>query len=162
MPLVNLKSTPLSNADASPVVPNYPHEMAGMLRSSVGAIVKGATDNNASTYRFVRLPSNARLVGRRLQNDAITGMTDVDFGLYAVNDGAEVDKDILEDGLNLSSAVDSGFAPFAQIAPENIGKRLWELAGETEDPGGEYDIVATANTSGSGGGDIGLEVLWTL
>jgi len=107
----------------------------------------------------VRVPSNARLIGRTLENDAITGMTDVDIGVYAIDTGAVVDKDILEDGLDLSSA-GSAFAPFGVTAPENQGKRLWELLGLTADPQTEYDIAATANTAGAGAGDISLDVLW--
>lgn len=160
MPVVNLKSTPLTNADAKPVVPNHPYHTKGMVRSSAAAIVKGASDSNGSTYRFVRVPSNARLIGRTLKNDAITGMTDVDIGLFNT-DGTVVDADILEDGLSLASA-GSAFAPFGAIAPENVGKRLWELLGLTQDPNIDYDIAATGNTSGAAAGDIGLDVLFVV
>jgi len=155
------KSVPLTNADSSPIVPSYPFETNGMVRSSTGHIAKVAGDTNDSVFRLVRLPSNARLIGRTLKNDALTGATDCDIGLYETNDGAVVEKDLLEDGISLASA-GSAFAPFAQIAPEDAAKRLWELAGETEDPGGEYDVALTGNTFGTAAGDIRLEVLWTL
>jgi len=161
MTVNNLKSAPLTNADARPIAPSYPFEANGVVRSSTGHIAKVAGDTNGSTFRFVRLPSNARLIGRTLENDALSGSTDCDIGLYNVDGGAVVDADLLEDGLALTSA-GSAFAPFGVTAPENAAKRLWELAGETVDPGGEYDVVLTGTTIGTAAGDIRLEVLWTI
>lgn len=160
MAVVNTKATPLSNADSDPQETTHSYEVNGYVRSSTGSVVKASADSNNSVYRFVRLPSNARLIGRTLENDAITGMTDVNIGVYDVDDGAAVDDNLLEDALTLASA-GAAFAPFGQIAPENKGKRLWELLGLTEDPQIQYDIAATAIAAGAGAGDIAMDILWT-
>lgn len=161
MAVVNTKSTALSNADASPVTPNYPKTVNGSVRSSAGVVAKAAGDSNASTYRMVRVPSDARLIGRTLNNAALTGATDIDAGLYAVDDGAVVDADILEDGISLASA-GKAFAPFGNVAAADAMKPLWELLGLSEDPQTEYDIVLTANTAGGGAGSIAMDVLWVV
>lgn len=163
MAVVNTLATPVSNADASPVVPNYPKLVNGDLRCSAGSVTKAGSDSNASTYRLARLPSHARIVGLGIKSAAITGMTDVDIGVYqtAANGGAVVEKDALEDGLDMSSAINTIAGPGGVAAADGL-KPLWELLGLSEDPGIDYDIVATANAAGAGSGVIGLNVLWVV
>src|SRR5690242_8969111 len=55
-----LKSTAITNADASPVVANTAGEGApGRLHSVTGFVTAVASDAAGSTYRLVRVPTNA-------------------------------------------------------------------------------------------------------
>jgi hypothetical protein len=160
MAVVNTKSAPLVAADSDPQEITHSYEANGIVRSSCGAVEVAAADDDGSVYRIARLPSNARLIGRTIKNDAIAGGSDYDIGLYTVDDGAVVDADILDDGLSMTAA-GGAFDDFSAIPPEKINDRLWELAGETTDPGGQYDICLTANTVGTVAGGIAVDILWT-
>ena len=64
MALENLKSTPLSNADATPKVINNARVMRMPSWEAVGTCEVAASSNvgpPASTYRLCRVPSNARI-----------------------------------------------------------------------------------------------------
>jgi hypothetical protein len=116
-------------------------------------------DDNGSVYRFFTIPSNAKIKYIRVYNDAITSGTDYDIGLYDVNAGAVIDKDLFADGLDLSTAVDARFALTAPNIDE-IHKSIWEYAALslTEDPQKSYDVALTANTVGSAAGTVTIEM----
>jgi hypothetical protein len=46
-------------------------------------------------------------------------------------------------------------------AVANATKRVWELCGFTTDPDAVYEVVVTAVTAGSAGGNLALQVNWT-
>ena len=75
MAVVNLKSTAITNATATPRVPNSTTLEKGIVRRSIGLAVMAATDSAASTYRICRVPSSACL-------DRIMATTaDIDRGM---------------------------------------------------------------------------------
>ena len=118
-----------------------------------------AADDDLSVYRICRIPSNAVILSIKVWNDAITGGTDYDFGLYNINGGAVVDKDAFTDGTNMSSARD---AVEQLTAPtiEELHKPIWEYASLslTKDPKIDYDFAVTANTVGTAAGTITLDI----
>lgn len=123
----------------------------------IATIAVAAADDDGSVYRaFANVPSAWVPVNIAVHNDAITGGTDYDLGLYKAGvGGAAVDADVLADGLDLSSAAAlSGWnnAGLTTVAVENLGD-LATLGGESE-PEASYDIALTANTVGSAAGDI--------
>lgn len=116
-----------------------------------------AADDDGSIYRIGRIKSSTVLYQALISNDAMTGATDWDLGVYdtIANGGAVVDKDIFLDGMTLASAqrvVNALTAP----AIENLPKQVWELLGLSKDPNKEYDLALTANTVGSAAGTITL------
>lgn len=142
--------------------------VAGKLASALGAgsakLTGGqvlcqvaAADDNGSKYRlFKNLPPDLVIQSIIIQNDAITSGTDYDLGLYIGDSGAAKDVDVLVDGADLSSA---GTNVYLLVDPAKAGMALWELAGDTvstKELG--YDIVLTANTVGSGAGDIAVAI----
>jgi hypothetical protein len=46
-------------------------------------------------------------------------------------------------------------------AVANTTKRIWELCGFTTDTDAVYEIVVTAVTAGTAGGNLALQVSWT-
>lgn len=123
-----------------------------------------AADDNGSIYRVVPNfnPSNI-IKAIKISNDAITGGTNYDVGVYQPDSrgGAVVDKDILAEGLDMSVAATNG-APKDGLKDVNIDslhKPLYEILGLTIDQvKGGYDIAITADTVGSAAGTITVDV----
>jgi|DEB0MinimDraft_3_1074331.scaffolds.fasta_scaffold19566_2 hypothetical protein len=162
MAVVNTKSSAISNADASPAVLNSPRVVGGFLRESVGTVEVAAGDDDGSVFRFVRVPSNARISTVEYANDAITAGTDYDLGVYDTADagGAVVSVNLFGDALDLSSAHAFTDATYETTATNisKVDQELWQLLGLTSDPSKDYDICATGVTVGSAAGTISLRV----
>lgn len=123
----------------------------------VATVAVAAADDDGSVYRlFADVPSSLVPVNICIHNDAITNGTDYDLGLYDTNSGAVVDKDILADGLDLSSGAGVATwnnAGMTAIGIENGTQDLATLSAESTPPSA-YDIALTANTVGTAAGDI--------
>ncbi len=119
-----------------------------------------AADDDLSVYRVCRVPSNAVIKSIAVWNDAITSGTDYDIGLYDINSGAVVDKDLFTDGSTMATARDN-VEQLTAPAIEEIHKPIWEYAALslTKDPKKEYDLAVTANTVGTAAGTITLDIL---
>jgi len=167
MAVVNTLSNAITNADASPRVANSSYIECGKLRTSVGTVEVAAADDNGSVYRFVRLPSGARVQSIRIFCDAITSGTSYDCGIYrtAADGGAAVDVDSFASAVDLSSAITTGTEIRFEAADiAQVEKRLFEQAGValSADPYVQYDICLTANTVGTAAGTISLIVHWVI
>ncbi len=162
MAVVNTKSTAISNADASPAVLNNPRVVNGFLRESVGTVEVAAGDDNDSVFRFVRVPSNARISTVEIACDAITGGTDYDVGVYdtAAAGGAVVSVNLFGDAIDLSSALAFTDVTYETTATNKskVDQELWQLLGLTSDPAKFYDICATGVTVGTAAGTISMRV----
>jgi len=135
------------------------------LRCLAQTFEVAAADDNGSIYRLGSLPANAIPVKCEIVNDAITGATDWDLGLYKPGaGGAVVDKDLFMDGedINAGNALASpvdGLKTGPAIA--DIGKKLWELLGLSKPDRQDYDLALTANAVGSAAGTISIK-FWYL
>jgi hypothetical protein len=119
-----------------------------------------AADDNDSVYRVFK-NVNPFYVPIRLDIscDAITGMSDVNVGLYKnlEQGGAVIDDNVFADAIDLSSAV-TRTVPKDGLVSVNIAdaeKAIWELAGDTlnnHELG--YDICLTAVAAASTAGTI--------
>lgn len=157
MGVVNTKSTAITNADASSRVPNSPYIERGAVQSSVAKVNIAATDSNTSTYRLCRLSSNMRMQAIKLLFDAITGGTSFKLGIYdtAANGGAVVSQALFGSALDLSAGNVTGLEVLNQNnSIANMEKRLWELLGLSADPFKDYDLVLSAVTIGTSGGNV--------
>ena len=138
----------------------------GDLVAIAGTFEVAAGDDDGSVYRIAAgLPANLIPYKFEIYNDAITGGTDYDLGLYLAESGVVVDADLLADGMDLSSA-NGRTSPENGLQTLNVdqtGKRLWELTGlgytEKTKPDG-FDIALTANTVGTAAGTISFELLF--
>jgi len=148
MAVVHLKSPAITNLTATPRVVNNANVSGGVLKSAMGVVNNSASDSVGSTYRFCRVPSNARVSAVIYAAEASGATGQVDIGLYqtAENGGAVVDADFF------ASALDPGGGA---IAPTNVthesgqysldesDEPLWSALGLTSDPGIDYDVAAT-------------------
>lgn len=152
MAVVNTKTASVTARDATPnTLTNYRKQKS----TDGGLVAIAAADDDTSVYRVMRINSSARIYEVKVTNDAITGGTDYDFGVYQTpaNGGAVVTKDVLVDGATHASArLVPTLLPFQ--AGASYGKALWEILGLSADPVREYDLCWTANTVGSGAGNL--------
>jgi hypothetical protein len=131
---------------------------------SIDATVEVAAAANAdSRYTGFRLPMSARIHGAlsRLAWDdlASSGSPTLDIGLAPVDGNLTLDEDAINDGLALSSA-STGSYFIKDIA--NWGKRLWEVAGLSSDPGGFADVILTIkDAAANDGGTISMTVCYS-
>lgn len=125
--------------------------------TAMATVAVASGDDDASIFRcFANVPANLVPINICIQNTALTSGTDWDLGLYKTNGGAVVEKDILADGIDLSSA--------ATVATwNNKGMTSLDIALGSQDlatlsaqtaPDAAYDICLTANTIGSANGTI--------
>lgn len=162
MAVENLKSTSVTNDDATPITFNT----AGAGASAAPQIIDdfatvSAAASLTSTYRLVRVPTTAKIKSVVIESEA-QGAGKFNVGVYAPNGGAVVSVSLFAANVDCAAAV----------TPTNVtntggtytlDKRkqpLWQAAGASVDPGGFYDIVLTCATTAitTGTGKTGLKV----
>lgn len=155
-----LKSTVVSNQDATPIVKIYPTLKGGVRRSYYGNLtITGATVGQ--TNAFARVPVRSRLSDVRASL-ASMGNGSVKIGFYRSGDGIEIKSDAITAAMALTAQARASV--FDGPTPTNRGKSIadWlvtELgtAGATNDV--EVDVVATVVTVSTGAAtDFGLEL----
>jgi len=148
MAVVAVKSTLITNADATPVVLNNPRVDGGFERVSVATAAITSGDSVDSTYRMFRVPSNAVMTDLRIYSPDIGTTTISDIGLYdtAAAGGAVVDADFFASALSLKDGALNGEDVLHEAAVftiANSGKELWDALGLTSDPHKFYDVALT-------------------
>jgi hypothetical protein len=100
-----VKSTLISNADATPAVLNNPRVDGGFERAKVATVAITNADSVGSTYRMFRVPSNAVVTDLRIYAPDIGTTTVADIGLYrtAADGGAVQDADFFASALSLNA-----------------------------------------------------------
>jgi hypothetical protein len=125
-------------------------------------ITSGSADGEVQKLA-IGLPIDAQVLGLFLPGGApgITQLTDVDFGFYRNADGVVIDKDILVDGKNFSSAITTAIDCLADNSGMDYTKKIKDLLSLESDtePSGGVDLCATINTQGSGTGTIRVWVV---
>lgn len=150
----NLKSTEVTNADASPVVYNDTQNVQGKVYFAV-ATLETAGGDAGSTYRFVRLPADAIVKRVEFACDD-TGDGTLNVGLYDVTDGAVEDADFFASALATGTAIartDISYESGVRII-EDAGLQLWEelnLTDNAANRGKEFDVYATSVTNAATG-----------
>jgi hypothetical protein len=176
MAVVNLKTTPITNRDASPAVINDGRLERGVLKSAVGSVTCGATDTGGATfaagttYVICSVPSTAVIRNVLLSCAALTsGVVSIGVGRNTKDSGglayplliSATATALFASGQSVASALSksnvtnqSGNYPLG-----NQEKPLWQACGTlTADPGGTLDIVVLVTTTLTAGGLLGLEV----
>lgn len=142
---------------------------------SFGTIVMGATDQPGKIYRFCRIPASARVIELQLMNDANPSGSSYRLGVLQPNGGGLIvlgsDSILLPSGTSLDLARPfwtNLYAPSAASTSSsvaNIGKRIWELLGFSQDPSlptqdALYDVCMTAITPGASGGNVAVRLMY--
>jgi len=148
MAVVAVKSTLITNADATPAVLNSPRVDGGFERIEVATAAITSGDNTGSTYRMFRVPSNAVMTDLRVYSPDIGTTTISDIGLYrtAKDGGAVVDADFFASALSLKDGALNGtdvLHESAVFSIANSGKEIWDALGLSSDPSVFYDVAFT-------------------
>lgn len=178
----NLKSTSITNLDASPAVANTIGEGAPGQEIVVNdSVTTVSGDDTTSTYRLCRIPTNAKVKDLKIYSAIATaGSADIDV---AFSDGADappalaggivqvtgpVDNKLFGAAVSLVATVAAGPIvknPFAgTFTPAMQNMPLWAALvslGATQftaDPGGCFDILVRITTTITTGGVLTCEV----
>ena len=179
MAVDHVKSTFVTNLDATPAAMNTAGEGgAAPLMAIEGYATGVASGTVASTYQFVRVPTNCKVKTVTFES-AAQAAGSIDIGVYYSTDG-QIGK---ATALLLADVVPGCAAFFAsalaltgayaktdvtnESGTYTIDKRvqpLWQALGLTSDPGGSFDIVGTIVSADmtTGTGRMGLCVTYTV
>lgn len=170
MPTEALKSTPITNADASPPVFSNPGMGArARVMEADGWLTATTAMDTGSTYRLARVPSNAIVKHVLAHLDAAVVTFTGDIGLYYAQAldgtaGAVIDADFFASAVALAAIVTP--TDYTRESGVYTGvksqKELWDAAGLTSDPGGYFDVVITLTATSSGGAVPFLEVEYVM
>jgi hypothetical protein len=175
MAIDHVKSTPITNLDATPPVANTAGEgAAAVLKSVDGYATAVASSSVAATYQLVRVPSNCKVKSIVFESEAQTAGK-FDLGLYYATDGEGGKPTALLLANTISAAFfASAIDCAAAVTPTDVSNEsgtytldkrtqpLWQAAGLSSDPGGMFDIVATVVTTAvtTGTGKFGIRVAY--
>lgn len=169
-----LKSTSVTALDATPIAqvtagagaPSYLWHLGEYIACSASMDV-------GSTYRMLRLPSNAKLKDLVFEAAAL-GAGAFDIGAYysdsandgtpAASQGLVIDADFFASAVNCASAV-ARASYFNESGNNLLSKRnqpLWQALGISADPGGFIDIVLTVTTAITTGGLVAVSAEYTF
>lgn len=172
MAVVTVKSTQVTNRDATPRVINSPAQVAGMMQQFAATAEAANGDSIASKYIMGQIPSNAFGEVIKLYCDAITSGA-ADIGIYrsTVDGGAVVDVDFYASAQSIAAAIATGTEVQHEADPADAGvgfgladleKPLWQRLQLTADPGVMYDVVLTLTAATTAAGTIGLRANWAV
>ena len=150
----------VANFEASPQVANSAAELAGVLRTAHGSVELAAGDStDDDIVMLAPIPSNAAVPTLFIGSDTFGGSCTFNVGIYT---SAGVVKD--EDVFATSVADAAAMADVRYEAADlNTGsQKLWELAGDTSDPGGYYYIAITFNATGGTAGTLNWNISYVV
>lgn len=163
MAVVTTKSAAITNRDANLGVLNNPNSgERGSHFNVFGKVASVSGDSANSVYRFVSVPTNARIDSVRVWSGALGGSAAMDIGVYrnTKDGGAVVDADYFASALSVVSAI-NGTEQSHESGVNTIANRekpLWQAVGLTADPGGTFDICGTLTAASAANVDVGISV----
>lgn len=159
-----LKSPVLTNATATPRVANNASVAGGLLRADCEVLEWTTGKTVGSTYRYFRVPSNARVHGLRVFSDAFTTTGAADIGLYNINDGTVVDADLFASAQLLTTALNGTDVTHESASNpiDNADEMIWQRLGLSADPCKEYDVVMTSTDTNGSAGTVALKMTYAV
>ena len=136
----------VANFEATPQVANNAAELHGVLRTAHGTVELAAGDSTDNDIVMLApIPSNAAVTQLFVGASELGGSCTYNVGIYK-SDGTVKDEDVFATAVDVPAAlVDLRF----EVADLNTGsQKLWELAGDSTDPGGYYYIAVTFSATG--------------
>lgn len=173
MALENLKSTLVTNLDATPAVRTTVGRGGPGVLLYADATLTGTTAADiGSTYRMVRIPSTA--IVKRIWACLDTAVTDctVDIGLYYGSGqdvidslrGTVIDADFWGSAIALTSiVVPTQYTMESTVCTvADMMRPVWDAVGLSSDPGGTFDIVFTNTVAFNGAPILYLAVEYVM
>jgi len=157
MAVANTKSTSIQNFEATPMIKDSVTNQEGRNRTRAETVAVAAADDDNSLYHFFKVNSNDSVKSLKVFNDAITGGTDYNVGLYDTDGATEVDDNLFADAISLATASTVGVEVRFEASDINtVNQKIWELLGLSEDPQKDYYLTLKGVTVGSAAGDISV------
>ena len=155
------KNTDLvANFEATPQVANSAAELAGVLRTAHGSVELAAGDSTDNDIVMLApIPSNAAVPTLFVGSDTFGGSCTFNVGIYKT-DGTVKDEDVFATSVADAAAMADVRYEAADL---NTGsQKLWELAGDSEDPGGYFYIAITFNATGGTAGTLNWNITYVV
>ena len=150
------KNTDLvANFEASPQVANNSAELHGVLRTAHGTVELAAGD----IVMLAPIPSNAAVPSLFIGSDTLGGSCTFNVGIYKT-DGTVKDEDVFATAVADAAAMADVRFEAADI--DTAGKKMYELAGDSTDPGGYYYIAATMAAAGGTAGTMSWNITYVV
>ena len=141
--------------------PNDPRVHQSRSRVVKQSVAIAATDNDGDVFLVAPVHSSWCIDSIAVLNDAITGGTDYDVGLYEIAETV-VDADAYASGVDMSSARTAPLdVAFEARDVANVQNAVWQDAGPSADPQKWFYLALTANTAGTAAGDIAVIIRYT-
>ena len=129
------------------------------VKSALFEVAVANGDSIASSHYFARLPSNAIILpASSLYCSAITGVTSYSVGVTN-RKGVSV-ANALINAQTLEAAATVSLV--ANVGAANLRKRLWQLLGLANDPGGLLHVYGSMNAAATAAGVITGVILYQV
>ena len=151
------KNTDLvANFEATPPVLNNAAELAGVVRTAHGSVELAAGDSTDNDIVMLApIPSNAAVPQLFVGSDTLGGSCTFNVGIYKT-DGTVKDEDVFATSVADEAALTD--VRFEAADLNTASQKLWELAGDSSDPGGYYYIAITFNATGGTAGTLAWNI----
>lgn len=139
-------------------------QISGRVRAIPFTYEKLATNTNGDRIQLARLKSDWVVLGITFYNDALTGATSVQLGLYEDKEpttAAAIDADCYASSVDISSGLSGTNLAFEARNIDKMGQRVWQDGGlaAAPTPGTYYALALTLTTGGTATGTISGYVL---
>ena len=155
------KNTDLvANFEAAPQVLNNSAELHGVVRTAHGTVelASGDSDDN-DIVMLAPIPSNAAVPSLFIGSDTLGGSCTFNVGIYT-SEGVVKDEDVFAS--LVADAAGMADVRFEAANIDTAGKKMYELAGDTTDPGGHYYIAATMAADGQTAGTMSWNISYVV
>ena len=155
------KNTDLvANFEATPQVANSAAELHGVLRTAHGTVELASGDSDDDDIVMLApIPSNASVPSLFIGSDTLGGSCTFNVGIYTT-DGTVKDEDVFATAVADAAAMADVRFEAADI--NTAGQQMYELAGDSSDPGGFYYIAATMAAAGGTAGDMSFTIHYVV
>ena len=135
----------------------------GKVRYSRDTVVlTGTTTTSGSTYLCHRLPSNARLIYGSVEGVASVDAPNMDVGVRQVLADNALDDDALAAALDIDDTGAHVFIDWTAPGTQDNAKFMYEWAGLSADPGGEFDIHLSLDADIVAAGTVRVTIMYIV
>jgi hypothetical protein len=153
-------STLVENFEATPQVANNPWNLHGVVRVAQGNIALAAGDStDDDVVMLAPIPSNASIKSLQIGSDNLGGTCTFNVGIYDT-DGVVKDEDVFATAVADAAAIAEVRYEAADL--NTTGQQMYELAGDSSDPGGFYYVAVTFAATGGTAGDMAFIIEYVV
>ena len=150
----------IANFEATPSVKSSAALLSGVVRVAQGTVslATGDSDDN-DIVMLAPIPSNAVVSQLFIGSDTLGGSCTFNVGIYT-SAGVVKDEDVF--ATDVADAAAMADVRFEAANIDTAGKKMFELAGDSTDPGGYYYIAATMSAAGGTAGTMSWNITYVV